>query len=204
MIKTGVYITKRCPWWWTFYAAEKHFLLRVMKSQMSLYTTLIFYWNRHHQCLRLYICTKQVSSWWHFPRFWPFVRRIHCSPVNSPRKSQWRGALMFSLFCAWIHNWVNNREAGDFRCHHAHYDVTEMWKYNSVKQRHEHFIVSKYSKLWWILIYGDCSFLFPVTMFTNSRFLAKLLTDKSRDQSVTILGNTIWKYKQMWMYSKRM
>ena len=34
--------------------------------------------------------------------------------VNSPHQGQWRGALMFSLICAWINGWVNNREAGDF------------------------------------------------------------------------------------------
>ena len=34
-----------------------------------------------------------------FPRYWPFVREIHRSPVNSPRKGQWRGDLMFSLIC---------------------------------------------------------------------------------------------------------
>ena len=43
--------------------------------------------------------------------------------VNSPHKSQWRGALMFSLICAWINGWVNNREAGDLIRHHAHYEV---------------------------------------------------------------------------------
>ena len=48
-------------------------------------------------------------------------------PVNSPHKGQWRGALMFSLICVWINNWVNNREAGDLRRHRSHYDVTVMW-----------------------------------------------------------------------------
>ena len=64
-----------------------------------------------------------VIKWKHFPRYWPFVRWIHRSPVNSPHKGQWRGALMFSLICAWIYGWVNNREAGDLRRHRAHYDV---------------------------------------------------------------------------------
>ena len=41
-----------------------------------------------------------VIKWKHFPRYWPFVRGIHGSPVNSPHKGQWRGALMFSLICA--------------------------------------------------------------------------------------------------------
>ena len=54
------------------------------------------------------------------------VRGIHRSPVNSPHKGQWRGALMFSLICAWINGWVNNREAGDLSRHHAHYDVIAM------------------------------------------------------------------------------
>ena len=48
------------------------------------------------------------------------------SLVNSPHKSRWRRALVFSLICAWINGWVNNREAGDLRCHHAYYDVTVM------------------------------------------------------------------------------
>ena len=65
-------------------------------------------------------------KWKHFPRYWPFVRGIHRSPVNSPHKGQWRGALMFSLICAWINAWVNNREAGDLRRHRAHYDVIIM------------------------------------------------------------------------------
>ena len=54
---------------------------------------------------------------------------IHRSPVNSPHKGQWRGALMFSLICAWINGWVNNRESGDLSRHRAHYDVTVMDAY---------------------------------------------------------------------------
>ena len=43
-----------------------------------------------------------VIKWKHFPRYWPFVRGIHRSPVNSLHKGQWRGTLMFSLICAWL------------------------------------------------------------------------------------------------------
>ena len=67
-----------------------------------------------------------VIKWKHFPRHWPFVRGIHRSPVNSPHKCQWRGALIFSLTCAWISGWVNNGEAGKLRRHCAHYDVIAM------------------------------------------------------------------------------
>ena len=74
----------------------------------------------------LFLWHDDVIKWKHFPRYWPFVRGIHRSPVNSPYKGQWRGALMFSLICVWINAWVNNREAGDLRRYQAHYDVTVM------------------------------------------------------------------------------
>ena len=67
-----------------------------------------------------------IMKWKHFLRYWPFVRGIHPSPVNSLHKGQWRGAMMFSWICTWINSWVNNREAGDLRCHRAHYGVTVM------------------------------------------------------------------------------
>ena len=71
-------------------------------------------------------CLTQVTKWKHFPRYWTFLWGIHWSPVNSPHKGQWRGALLFSLSCTWIKGWVNNHEAGDLRRHYAHYDVTVM------------------------------------------------------------------------------
>ena len=60
-----------------------------------------------------------VINWKDFPRYWPFVRGIHRSTVNSPHNGQWRGALMFSFICVWINSWVNNCEAGDLRRHRA-------------------------------------------------------------------------------------
>ena len=72
----------------------------------------------------VYSFHDDVIKWKNFPRYWPFVRGIHRSPLNSPHKGQWRGALMFSLMWAWIKIWVNNPEAGYSKRHHAHYDVT--------------------------------------------------------------------------------
>ena len=45
---------------------------------------------------------------------------------NSPYKGQWRTALIFSLICAWINGWVNDREAGESRRHRDRYDVIVM------------------------------------------------------------------------------
>ena len=62
--------------------------------------------------------------------------------VNSPvtgeflAQRQWRGALTFSLICALINNWVNNREAGDLRRHRAHYDVIVIFKHFDIKVPH--------------------------------------------------------------------
>ena len=48
------------------------------------------------------------------------------SLVDSPQKGQWCGALMFSLICTQTSSWANNQTITDFRCHHAHYDITVM------------------------------------------------------------------------------
>ena len=48
----------------------------------------------------------------------------HLCGEFTDHKGQWRGVLMFSSICAWINDWVNNREAVDLRRHHAHYHVT--------------------------------------------------------------------------------
>ena len=42
-----------------------------------------------------------VIKWKYFPRYWPFVRGTHRSPVDSPHKGQSHRALMFSLICGW-------------------------------------------------------------------------------------------------------
>ena len=96
----------------------------------------------------------EVIKWKHFPHYWPFVRGIHQSPVNSSHKGQWRGALMFSLICAWINGWVNHREAGDLRHHHAHYDVIIMI----------HLQVAQ----WWLQSYDDD---FNINIYMYKTFL---------------------------------
>ena len=62
----------------------------------------------------------------HFLCYWPFVRGIYRSPVDSPPKGQWHWALMFSLMCAWTTGWTNSRDAGDLQCHGAHYDINNV------------------------------------------------------------------------------
>ena len=95
--------------------------------------------------IRIFPYHDDVSKWKHFPRYWLFGWGIHRSPVNSPHKGQWRGALMFSLICAWINAWVNNREAGDLKRHRCHYGVIVMlrlvWRPFHWRILHQFFLV---------------------------------------------------------------
>ena len=72
------------------------------------------------------------DSWWRHQMETLSVLLVLCEgnpPVTggSPHRGQWRGALMFSLICAWTNDWANNRDAGDLRRNCAHYDVTVMF-----------------------------------------------------------------------------
>ena len=64
-------------------------------------------------------------TWGHFG-----ADTTQMAPMLAPwilLSGQWLGALKFSLVCTWTNGWVNNREAGDLKLHHAHYDVTVMY-----------------------------------------------------------------------------
>ena len=75
-----------------------------------------------------------VIKWKYFPRYWPFVREIHRSPVNSPHKGQWRGALIFYLIR------LNNRLSKQSRgwwfetasrslCRHCKSQLSRGWQF---------------------------------------------------------------------------
>ena len=101
--------------------------------------------------LQLQFRNKRHGAWWrikwkHFSRYWPFVRGIHRSPVNSTHKGQWRGALMFSLICVWTNNWVNKVDTGELRRHRTHYDVIVMDAL--LFHIHLSFYVYKYMYIW--------------------------------------------------------
>ena len=134
------------PIWW-----RHHIESRFIATRLLLNYTMIFFINA---ILRLTItpvgltrwikmsvrCPKVVYDqnviwvyiydaikWKHFPRYWPFVRGIHRSPVKSLHKGQWHGALMFFFFIyAWTNSWANDGDAGELRRHLVYYDVIVM------------------------------------------------------------------------------
>ena len=71
---------------------------------------------------KVYLILSYLIKWKPLSRYWPLVRGNHRSPVDSPHKGQWRGALMFS-WSAPEQTRANNRDVGDLRRHRAHYDV---------------------------------------------------------------------------------
>ena len=84
------------------------------------------------------------------------ISRITCplcgeftGPGQFQHKGQWRGALIFSLICAWINGWVNYREAGDSRRHRGHYDVIVMILYCSQGLEHGDVLRSKHPVHYW-------------------------------------------------------
>ena len=129
----------------------------------------------------IYCKHNDVIKWKHFPRYWPFVRGIHWSPVNSLHKGQWYWALMFSLICAWINGWVNNRDAGDLRRHRGHYDVRVMnstarniprWNFNSetkyiISWNCFYLFFSKFNLRWASMF--DLAPISPMILATNTQ-----------------------------------
>ena len=152
VVKEGEITTQH---WTDFVALPKHNTIRLPQDCCRDFSdTTTFAWNCNHSMMTSsnennfrvtgHLCGEftgpgaqhivmasvhdEVIKWKNFPRYWPFVRGIHRSPVNSPHKGQRRWALMFSLICVWINGWVNNSDVGDLRRLGVHYDVTVMKK----------------------------------------------------------------------------
>ena len=81
-----------------------------------------------HVWLQKAVYHEDFMKWKHFPYDWPFAWGNHRWPMDSPHEGQWRGALVFSLMCAWKkqNGWANNRDASELSRHSAHYDITVM------------------------------------------------------------------------------
>ena len=107
-------------------------------------------------------CHDDVINWKHFPRYWPFVRGIHRSPVKSPHKGQWRGALMFTLICARINGWVNNCKAGDLKRNRAHYDVIVMVIFLRLYQLSDTRVLHFYPSS--IIVFVSSTFILPCSL----------------------------------------
>ena len=108
-------------------------LMKITRYLMLLLSTTPWSLSTTQLCDMLVYYIKAYSllahTWWRhqmeaFSALLALCAGISPVPVNSPHKGQRRGALMLSLICAWMNDWVNNCEAGDLR--RVHYDVIVM------------------------------------------------------------------------------
>ena len=96
-----------------------------------------------------WLCIQNCAFWWHiliqrkafhddvmeseyFPLYWSFVREIYRSTVNSHRKGQWRGALIFFFD---LH--MNKRLSKQSRCRWFGTPSRSLWRYCSAAGRLE-------------------------------------------------------------------
>ena len=79
---------------------------------LLIYCDLLTWWRHQMETFSalLVICVGKFTG----------HRWVSCTNASDAE------ALMFSLICAWINVWVNNRETGSLGRHRAHYDVTVM------------------------------------------------------------------------------
>ena len=106
-------IINRTTWW---FETPSHSLWRYRNDTRAILSSR----NIKH-ATRSATCPIQFS--WRRHQMETFSALLAlCKGNHSPRKGQWCGALMFSLICAWTHDWANNRDAG----HRTQYDFTVM------------------------------------------------------------------------------
>ena len=112
-----------------------------------------------------------TETWWRhqmetFPRYWPFVRGIHRSLVDSLHKGQWHGTLSFTLICSSTNGWANSGDSGDFRRHPGHYDITVMRNQEIAVRAHEQHFLADYSWGSWLCYDLIAHMLRMVTTFS--------------------------------------
>ena len=122
----------RTPHYWPVQGRNHQWIIKKARIFMAM---IIFMWLMVESIVISTIIGK--ASWWRHQMETFSALLALCAgnspvPVNSLHKGQWRGALMFTLLCARINDWVNNRVAVDLRRHLDHYDVSVMW----VKRKH--------------------------------------------------------------------
>ena len=106
----------------------------MLAKTLSIYAHIVVLvypnnWSTHQNIITSIVAFRY--TWWRHQMETISALLALCarnSPVTGefPSQRPGRGALMFSLICAWINVWINNREAGDLRRNRAHYDVIVM------------------------------------------------------------------------------
>ena len=108
------------------YFMIKIFLMNVLCNWVQKLQKLYTYIERDS----ILVYHDDVIKWKHFPRNWPFVRRIHRSRWIPHTKASDAELWCFLWSAVCMSDWVNNREADDLRRHRGHYYVNVMYGQN--------------------------------------------------------------------------
>ena len=118
--------------WWTTVPGSHHNCIKIENecsyvSQIALWCFRCVIW-----CMFTFVMTLfLLESWWRH-QMETFSALLAICARNSPVLGEFPAqrpvtrSLVFSLICAWISGWVNNREAGYMRRYRVHYDVMVM------------------------------------------------------------------------------
>ena len=123
-----------CSWVNRFLLKQNHSLASELNPCLNTFGLVVHIWTKSSWNKKMGYSVPgakplhdmMTSSNWNIFRVNVLWRGTQRSPVNSPSKGKWRGALMFSFNCPWTNGWINNSEAGDLKRHLAHYDVIVM------------------------------------------------------------------------------
>ena len=91
----------------------------------------LMWWSDFHT----FVFHDDVIKWKHFPRYWPFVRGIHRSPVNSPHKGQWR----WRTFDVYFDLHLNKRLSKQSWC----------WWFETLSSPYDVTLMSNFKLMWW-------------------------------------------------------
>ena len=108
----------------------------------------VHWWRETIASIRAAGIHDDVIKWKHFPRYWPFVRGIHRSPVYSPHKGQWRGTFMFSLIC------LNKQLSKQFRRRWFEMPLRSLWRLRNAHHHTAHEINRIATYLSYGIVYG--------------------------------------------------
>ena len=138
-----------------------------------------------------------VIKWKPFPRYWPFVRGIHRSPVNSLHKGQDAELWCFSFICAWINGWVNNRKAGDLRRYRAHYDVIVICQWSC---REWYGWINHINPIW---IDNTCIAILKQNMTKQHKYFNSVYLVSAKRTKTSLCTNLIKRWNNKWQFDNK-
>ena len=146
-----------------------------------------------------------VMTWEGFPHYWPFSWWRHQMETLSASLAICAGNSWFTLICARINGWVNNREAGDLRRRCTHYDAIVMCKGNPMVASHGRThssallivisiaTVSSSVKLWYLSVALRCSWCLPRLCLKQSKLNEFIWVDATVHGQTTVYSICTYK-----------